>query len=56
MIYEINERRIICIFGNAITLQTIRIKKFQETTACLKLQVPKINYDYQIIKKLTFKN
>ena len=31
-------------------------KEIQETTAYLKLQVPKINYDFQIIKKFSFKN
>ena len=31
--------------------------KFQEVTACSKLQVPKIKYGYQINKKpLSFKN
>ena len=54
MVYESNERKNICIFGNVITLQIILKNENQGKMTCSKLQVLKIKYGYQIIKN--FKN
>ena len=51
MVYELNGRKIICIFGNALTLKIILRNEIREITPCSKLQVPKIKYGYQINKK-----
>ena len=57
MVYKVNARKIIYIFGKVITLKIILETKFREITARSKLQVPKIKYGYQINKKwLNFKN
>ena len=57
MVYKVNARKIICIFGKVITLKTILETKFREITARSKLQVPKIKYGYQINKNwFNFKN
>ena len=42
MAYELNGRKNICIFRN--------VMKFQEATACSKLQAPKIKHGYQVKK------
>ena len=39
MVYELNGRKIICIFGNALTLKIILRNEIGEITACSKLQL-----------------
>ena len=54
MVYELNGRKNICIFGKVITLQIILKNENQGEMTCSKLQVPKLKYGYQIIKKVPF--
>ena len=53
MVYELNRKKNICIFGNVITLQILLKNEIPGNIilACSKLQVPKIKNGCQIIKK-----
>ena len=44
MVYELKQRKNICMFGNAIASQIILRTKFREIKTCSNLQVPKIKY------------
>ena len=57
MVYELNGRKIICIFGNVTILKIILRNEFPGNNGLFKVQVPKIKYGYEINKKRPiFKN
>ena len=54
MVYELNGRKIICIFGNVTMLKIILRNEFPGNNGLFKVQVPKIKYGHEINKKGPF--
>ena len=54
MVYELNGRKNICIFGNIITLQIILRNEIPGNNSLFKVASTKKKYGYQIKKKVQF--